>query len=109
MLSPEVVVSCQYPRIWLLGQTAPLISYSPYRRDITFKPEIKKGFQFASDPEEEDEPRELKACAVIEPVQARRYLKHVGLDYESPPRAPPRFEQGEFDFEPNDWSSEHLS
>ena len=51
----------------------------------------------------------VKVCAVTDLMQARRYLKHVGLDYEPPPRAPPRFEQGEFTFEPDHWSSEHLS
>lgn len=45
----------------------------------------------------------VKVCAVTDPVQARRYLKHVGLDYEPPQRAPPRFEQGEFTFVSDDW------
>ena len=50
-----------------------------------------------------------KVCAVTDLMQASRYLKHVGLDYEPPPRAPPRYEQGEFHFESDDWSSDHLS
>jgi hypothetical protein len=41
--------------------------------------------------------------------QSRRNLKHVGLDYEPPQRAPPRHKQGKFDFDPEEWSSEHLS
>jgi hypothetical protein len=125
------------PRSHLVRWSGVFAPNSQYRRDITLKPEIKKGFQFASDTEEEDKPREfknykwskmlaqvfkidvtkcqqcggdlVKVCAVIEPVQARRYLKNVGLDYEPPPRAPPRFEQGEFTFVSDDWSSEHLS
>ena len=30
------------------------------------------------------------AAAICDPDQARRYLRHVGEDYDPPPRAPPR-------------------
>ena len=36
------------------------------------------------------------ACPLM---QVRRYLKHENIDYEAPARAPPRYQQGEFDFE----------
>ena len=136
----QFVVSFPIPlRYWLhtnkrAGVFAP---NSPYRKDITLRPEIKKGFQFTNDEAIAEKTRTfknhtwskmlahvfkidvlkseqcggnlVKVCAVTDLMQARRYLKHVGLDYEPPPRAPPRFEQGEFTFEPDHWSSEHLS
>jgi len=40
-----------------------------------------------------------KISAIMDPVQVRRYLKHVNIDYEPPTRGPPRHQQGEFDFE----------
>jgi hypothetical protein len=30
------------------------------------------------------------AAAICDPDQARRYLRHMGEDYDPPPRAPPR-------------------
>jgi len=97
---------------------------SPYRKDITLRSELKKGFQFGDDAAEGKKKSEfknytwskmlaqvlkidvtkcgqcggdlVKVCAVTDLMQARRYLKHLGLDYEPPPRAPPRCEQGEF-------------
>jgi hypothetical protein len=98
---------------------------SPYRKEITLHPEIKKGFQF----EEKEEPGDRALCnyawskmlakvfkidvskcddcggqlkklsAITHPVQVRRYLQHVNIDDEPPARAPPRHQQGEFDFE----------
>ena len=41
-----------------------------------------------------------KISAIMDPVQVRRYLSHVNIDYEPPAGAPPRHQQGEFDFEP---------
>jgi hypothetical protein len=118
------------PRSHLVRWAGVFAPNSPYRKDITIRPEIKKGFQFSNDDDGAEKTRTfknytwskmlahvfkidvtkceqcggnlVKVCAVTDLTQARRYLKHVGLDYESPPRAPPRFEQGEFDFEPDD-------
>ena len=118
----------------MLGVFAP---NSPYRKDITLRAEIKNGFQFNNDAEKGEKKRQfknytwskmlaqvfevdvtkceqcggnlVKVCAVTDPLQVRHYLKHVGLDYKPPPRAQPRYEQGEFTFEPYDWYSEHLS
>ena len=123
------------PRSHLVRWAGVFAPKSPYRKDITLRPEIKKGFQFGSGKDEEKGEFKnytwskmlaqvfkvdvtkcdqcggdiVKVCAVTDPMQARRYLKHVGLDYEPPPRAPPRCEQGEFHFESDDWSREHLS
>jgi hypothetical protein len=119
------------PRSHLVRWSGVCAPNSPYRKDITLMPDIKKGFQFASDTEEAEKAGKFKnykwsrmlaqifkvdvtkcphcggdlvtVCAVTDPVQARRYLKHVGLDYEPPPRAPPRCEQGEFTFVSDDW------
>lgn len=42
---------------------------------------------------------DMKAvCSVMKQESVIRYLKHVGLDYEPPPRAPPRYHQPELDF-----------
>ena len=105
------------------GVSAP---HSPYRREITLHPEVKKGFQFRDDDDDSDaKPRrnytwskmlakvfkvdvtKCDACggqvkkisAITDPMQVRRYLKHENIDYEPPARAPPRYQQGEFDFE----------
>ena len=40
-----------------------------------------------------------KIAAVLDPQQVRRYLRHVGLEYEAPARAPPRRVQGSFHYE----------
>ncbi|MBM4254192.1 MAG: transposase [Deltaproteobacteria bacterium] len=125
------------PRSHLVRWSGVFAPNSPYRKDVTLRPEIKKGFQFGDDATEGEKKGEFKnytwskmlaqvfkidvttcpqcggdlakVCAITDPMEARRYLKHLGLDYEPPPRAPPRHEQGEFHFESDDWSREHLS
>ena len=42
----------------------------------------------------------VKGTAITDLMEARRYLRHVGLPYDAPARAPPRAMQGEFEFEP---------
>ena len=37
--------------------------------------------------------------AVTESALVRRYLKSLDIDYEPPPRGPPRYSQDTFDFE----------
>ena len=136
-MAQKLVALIPPPRRHLVRWSGVFAPNSPYRRDITLRPDIKKGFQFVSDKDETEKPREfknykwskmlaqvfkidvtkcqqcggtlVKVCAVTDLMQTRRYLKQVGLDYEPPPRAPPRQKQGEFHFEPDDWSSEHLS
>jgi hypothetical protein len=44
-------------------------------------------------------------AAITNPLEARRYLRHVGLPYDAPARAPPRSVQGEFEWEP--WPDKH--
>ena len=38
-----------------------------------------------------------KVAAITNPMEVRRYLQHVNMDYEPPARAPPRMVQGELD------------
>ncbi|MBP9708682.1 MAG: transposase [Oligoflexales bacterium] len=110
------------PKNHLVRWGGVLASNSPFRREITLKPKIKKGFQF----HDESEPRQLKnrswsrmlaqvfkidvtkcdacgsdmvaICSVMERTSVQRYLRHLGLDPDPPARAPPRSSQGEFDF-----------
>jgi hypothetical protein len=51
----------------------------------------------------------VKVAAITDPIEARRYLRHVGLPYDAPARAPPRTMQGEFEFEsfPDDLPDYH--
>jgi hypothetical protein len=93
---------------------------SPLRKKIVLKPEEKKGFDFDG-----SERKRLnktwsrmlaRVCkidvlkcpcggtlaplgAVQDLDQARRYLKHVNMDYDPPPRGPPRARQICLDFE----------
>jgi hypothetical protein len=117
------------PRSHLVRWAGVFAPNSPNRKDITLRPEIKKGFQFSNDDDGAEKTRTfknytwskmlahvfkidvtkceqcggdlVKVCAVTDLMQARRYLKHMDLDYEPPPWAPPRCEQGEFSFEPD--------
>jgi len=96
---------------------------SPVRKQITLKPNVKKGFQFA----EEQEPKVFKnhswskmlakafkidvttcdhcngklkkVCAVNDRDSIRRYLRHLGIDSDPPPRSPAKTEAFEFDFD----------
>ena len=42
----------------------------------------------------------ISVAAIKDPMEARRYLKHIGLPHDAPARAPPRSVQVEFEFEP---------
>ncbi|MCX6111105.1 MAG: hypothetical protein NTZ90_16040 [Proteobacteria bacterium] len=88
---------------------------------MTLHPEVKKGFQFREDDDDSDaqplrnyswfkllakvfkiDVTTCDACgdpmkkisAITDPIQVRRYLKHMNIDYEPPARAPPRYQQG---------------
>jgi hypothetical protein len=37
--------------------------------------------------------------AVQDPVEVGRYLKHCNIEYDPPPRGPPRFVQDGFEFD----------
>mgnify|MGYP006899652038 CR=1 FL=1 len=37
--------------------------------------------------------------AIQDPAEVKRYLKHMNIDYDPPPRGPPRQMQGSFGFE----------
>ena len=96
---------------------------SPIRKEITLKPGVKKGFQFA----EEEEPKVFKnhgwskmlakafkidvttcetcggklkkVCAVSDRDRIRRYMRHFNIDSDPPARTPARQQPIEFDFD----------
>ncbi len=111
------------PRSHLVRWGGVFAPNSPYRKEITLKPEIKKGFQFGEDGEKTyknltwskmlahvfkidvtrcpDCGGEMRpVCAVTDGFSIRRYLKPLNIAYDPPPRAPPRYEQESFDFVP---------
>ena len=107
------------PRSHLVRWAGVLAPNSPYRKDITINPKIKKGFQFQDENDKEDKAFKGKngswspmlakvfkidvskcdecggtmraICSVMEPSSVQKYLKHINVDYEPPARAPPRF------------------
>lgn len=113
------------PRTHLVRWSGVFAPNSPYRKEITLHSEIKKGFQFEEKDATDDRSFRnytwskmlakvfkidvskcddcggamKKISAIIDPLQVRRYLQHVNIQYEPPARAPPRHQQGEFDFE----------
>jgi len=109
------------PRAHLVRWRGVFAPNSPYRKAITLKPEVKKGFQFGDDGEKSFKnltwskmlARVFKIdvtrcpdcgglmraiCSVTDGFSIRRYLKHLNIAYEPPPRAPPRYTQESFDF-----------
>jgi len=113
------------PRSHLVRWAGVFAPNSPYRKEITLKPEAKKGFEFAEIEGGSGKRRKnhnwskmlarvfkidvLKCdccsgklrpiCAVTKSDSIRRYLKSVDIDYEPPPRGPPRYSQDTFDFD----------
>ena len=103
---------------------------SPIRKLILVKPEIKKAFQFAGKDEhgiiknyswskmlakvfkidvttcESCGGKMQKICAVHDGDSIRRYLLHLGLDPDPPPRTQPSVQQPEIVFAPNEWQDE---
>jgi hypothetical protein len=99
---------------------------SPVRKQITLKPSVRKGFQFA-EKDQDNEPRAFKnhswskmlakafkidvttcdhcggklqkVCAVNDKDSIRRYLMHLGIDPDPPLRSPARTEASELDFD----------
>ena len=96
---------------------------SSFRREITLKPEIKKGFQFREEQKEggfknyswskmlaqvfKIDVTKCESCggdlvpvaAVMERDSVQRYLRHLGLDPDPSPLTPARTSQGIFDFD----------
>jgi hypothetical protein len=97
---------------------------SPYKNDIRLRPAAKKGFEFeGSDiplPKSKNytwskmlaktfkiDVTKCQSCqgdmrklaAVIDALEVRRFLKHIGLDYTPPPRGPPQFTQLELSYD----------
>jgi hypothetical protein len=112
------------PKSHLVRWAGFLAPNSPYRKEITLKPEVKKGFQFKKEDEKEDGIKnyswsKMLACvfkidvtkctecggdmyavsSIMDRDSIIRYLKHINIEYEPPPRAPPRIVQGSFGFE----------
>jgi hypothetical protein len=92
---------------------------SPFREKIILKPEEKKGFDFQNREKKRVNKSwslvlarvfklDVLKCdcggdltplgAVQDPVEVKRYLKHLKIDYDPPPRGPPRQMQGSFGF-----------
>ena len=100
------------------------------RRKIVLKPEIKKGFQFRDEQDtSSDKPRpqnpswskmlakvfkiDVTQCihctGTLRPIAALkdrdeiiRYLKHEGLDYEPPEKAPAKYRHQSLRFDPEE-------
>jgi len=116
------------PKSHLVRWTGVLAPNSPYRKEITLKPEMKKGFDFVAEGDDGGSGKkrgrknytwskmlarvfkidvlkcccggELRpVCAVTDSDSIRRYLKYLSIDYDPPPRGPPRFMQEGFGFE----------
>jgi hypothetical protein len=111
------------PRSHLVRWAGVFAPNSPYRKEITLKPAVKKGFQFNEDSSETKAKNHswsamlaqvfkidvtkcetcgddmVAICSVTDPESVRRYLKHINVDYEPPARAPPRTVQESFDFD----------
>ena len=115
------------PKAHLVRWAGVFAPNSPYRKQITLKPELKKGFQFKKANEDKEAAPPLKnsswskmlaqvfkidvsRCdhcggdmAAISAITERdgivRYLKHINIDFNPPPRAPPKHRQESFDFD----------
>ena len=111
------------PKSHLVRWGGCLASNSPYRKKITLKPQIKKGFQF--DEETGEKTYKSKSWSIMlskvfkidvmtcekcggpmtaigkvqDPDSVKKYLKHLNLDYEPPPRGPPTRVQESFHFD----------
>ncbi len=96
---------------------------SPYRKRITLRPEVKKGFQFEDTEEGSKTTRknpswskmlarifkiDVTVCpcggkwrlisAMQDRDEIRRYLIHEKIDHDPPARAPPRYRVETLDF-----------
>jgi hypothetical protein len=124
------------PRTHLVRWSGVFAPNSPHRKKIVLKPEVKKGFKFRGEGEKEEGIKNLSknyswakmlarvfkidvlrcscggemyaVCAVIDPDSIKRYLRHLNIEYEPPPRAPPRRVQESFDFDQSAGAQEDL-
>lgn len=100
---------------------------SPFRIKIILKPEEKKGFDFESGEKKRMNKSwslmlarvfkiDVMKCdcggdltplgAVQDQAEIKRYLKHINMEYDPPPRGPPGHVQGSLDFEQQDDSTD---
>jgi hypothetical protein len=120
----KIVALIPPPRLHLVRWAGVFGSHSKFRRAITLKPDVKKGFQFRESKEDE-EPQlknyswakmlakvfkiDVTQCdkcggelrpmgALVDAREIERYLAHVGIDPLPPPRAPPRFDESAYEF-----------
>jgi len=112
------------PRSHLVRWAGVFAPASPMRKLIVLNPEVKKGFQFGEEDEKEGKKKnhswsnmlsqvfkiDVMTCpkcggemvakaAIKDPFEIKKYLKHEGIHYEPPPRAPPASMQCSFDFD----------
>jgi len=112
------------PRAHLVRWAGVFAPNSPFRKEITLKPEIKKGFEFRSENKDQKAIKNyswskmlekvfkidvstcdscgadmVAVCSIMKRESIIRYLKHINIDYDPPERSPPRLSQGEFDFD----------
>ena len=116
------------PRSHLVRWSGVFAPNSQFRKEITLKPEMKKGFDFVAEGDDGGSGKkrggknyswskmlarvfkidvlkccccgELRpVCAVTDSDSIRRYLKYLSIDYDPPPRGPPRFMQEGIGFE----------
>ena len=112
------------PRAHLVRWAGVFAPNSPFRKEITLKPEIKKGFEFRSENKDQKAIKNyswskmlekvfkidvstcescgadmVAVCSIMKRESIIRYLKHINIDYDPPERSPPGLYQGEFDFD----------
>lgn len=121
------------PKSHLVKWSGVFAPNSPHRKNITLKPNVKKGFAFKSN-DTEDNPLknyswsemlakvfkiDVTKCehfngdmavmaAIIDRSEVARYLKHVGIEHEAPTRAPPRYKEESFDFDTDYYQDEPM-
>lgn len=123
-LIEKLVALIPPPRSHLVKWAGCLAPASKTRKDITLKPEVKKGFQFTENDEDNKLTKnyswskmlarvfkvdvatcdqcgsDMKVMAAIKSRDGiQRYLRHLGLDTDPPAPAPPKANQQSFDFE----------
>jgi hypothetical protein len=124
------------PRSHLVRWSGCFAPNSPIRKQIVKRLDCKKGFQVVELPESGEKKKthsrytwsvllarvfkiDVTACdcggrlqllaAVQDTISAGRYLRHVGITDQPPARAPPRYKQGEFNFDESEWERQSES
>ena len=119
------------PKSHLVKWSGVFAPNSPHRKNITLKPDIKKGFAFKENCTDDNPIKnyswskmlakvfkiDVTKCehcngdmavmaALIDRSEVVRYLKHVGIEHEAPTRAPPRHKEEPLDFGPEYYEDE---